>query len=216
MSVVVEIFDSFKSIAQTKTSLGLLQKELIHSLNTSQIDKFRESFFDCIDHVLLVFKRDPRVDILLKLIATFVASNASPSELNIPVSNNFDSNISSEELHQQQTIFSESTLYHLIRRSSASDKAVRYRSVQLIGEIFERVAEDGEFNIQLLDSIQTSIITRAYDKIAVIRQSVAFTLRRLQQLDKGINCPVIQTYLNLLVDSAAFAYRLVSRFYLYV
>jgi hypothetical protein len=206
MSKVIEIFDSFKSIAQTKTSLGLLQKELVQALQSSRISSFRENFFDIIDHILLVFKKDPRVDILLKLIASFVASAASPTESTISNSNTNLNDISAEKLKQQQTSFSESTLNHLIQRTTAANKAVRYRAVQLVGEIFERVTEDSEFSIQLLDHIQATLVSRAYDKIAIIRQSVAFSLRRLQQVEKGKDCPVIQTYLNLLLDPAVFVY----------
>jgi hypothetical protein len=134
------IFSDFTSIIQIKQSILLLQKEFFKP-------EFLIDFLDCVDHILLVPKKDQRVEALVKFIALFVAQLTSSKEIIWPNLSGIEKRkshsqpqpMSQDSIRKQQMFFSESVLNHLILRLSAQDKFIRWKSVQIIGEIFERV-----------------------------------------------------------------------------
>ncbi|KAK2943306.1 putative condensin complex subunit 3 [Blattamonas nauphoetae] len=101
---------------------------------------------------------------------------------------------------EYQLQYSQTILQYLTDCMRANDRAVRQHSIQLIGEILQRLSEECEFSSELLDEAQDVLIERTTDTVPAVRSAAAFALHRLQAPELGKDCPVTQALLNLLCD----------------
>ncbi|KAJ4455614.1 putative Condensin complex subunit 3 [Paratrimastix pyriformis] len=125
---------------------------------------FSKNFIKSINPLLIVGKRDQRVDRLVSFVASFI-SDLPPDQ-------------------PKDAEFLVFFLGYLIALANAADKAVRFRVCQLVGEIMSRLPEDFEMSDELVESITEMGLLRLKDKIPAIRCQAIGVLSRLQRPDE--------------------------------
>jgi condensin complex subunit 3 len=120
MSKIAEILnDCQRTFASHKKGLASLRK-----IQQKNPDKFAEEFIPCVNRLLTVYKREPAVERLIQLtvhFATFVENNTHPNE-----------------------DFAVFLIGYLLEYTNVSEKAVRFRSSQLIALIINALNDDAE------------------------------------------------------------------------
>ncbi|KAH7825332.1 putative Condensin complex subunit 3 [Monocercomonoides exilis] len=199
MTSIVSIFESHTSTAQTKNSLSNLNK-LFQNAFLKKDSSFHTNFIECINHVLAVGPNDAHADALIKLVAAFCSTSKvqiAPQQISSPKRHGEAQAL----LAQYQIDFAESFLHYLVKCASVNDRNVRLRSLQLIGELLQKLNEDSEFSAAILDEVQEVCIIRSVDRIPTIRAMAGFAMHRLQSPTLGIDCPVVKAYVRMLSDS---------------
>ena len=74
----------------------------------------------------------------------------------------------------------ESVCARLLKLSAAKDKAVRFRVIQLVGQMMNALAEEAEVSDELFESIEEAAVERCKDKVPVVRAWALRALFRLQ------------------------------------
>lgn len=136
----------------------------------------------CMDSVLLVSKKEPSVERLLKFLTTFIASSA----------------INEEHFNK--------SIKHLLLRSKAVDKNVRIRSCQIFAEVMMNLNEDCEISASLWTEILQSLLPRLKDKNATVRIWTIKALTNFQN-DEDAEDLVVNGILKLLMYDTASTVR---------
>ena len=104
-----------------------VHRKCILRLKQAQIadpQEFMETFVECLNRALLVFKREPAVERFMKLVASFVSF--------------------SNEKYPRDGEMAASLLEYLIPLTAAKDKAVRFRTCQLTSLLLNGLGDDSE------------------------------------------------------------------------
>ena len=96
-------------------------------------EEVRETFVDCLNRALLVFKREPAVERFVSLVTSFVAFQ--------------------NEKYACDGELAASLLEYLIPLTAAKDKAVRFRACQLTAKLLNGLGEDSEVPAHLNTSV---------------------------------------------------------------
>eukprot|EP01113_Clastostelium_recurvatum_P045930 TRINITY_DN7972_c0_g1_i1.p1 TRINITY_DN7972_c0_g1~~TRINITY_DN7972_c0_g1_i1.p1 ORF type:complete len:582 (-),score=130.28 TRINITY_DN7972_c0_g1_i1:93-1838(-) len=139
------------------------------------------SLFPLIDRVLPILKREPCVERVIKFIAGLTAALC--------------------EEESTDTCW-EQILKHLLARSNARDKAVRFRATQLITEILQVLPEEIDIQDNLWDELLEAMTLRTKDKVASTRVQAVGALVRLQDPSSAED-PVTKEYLRLISSDSA-------------
>ena len=118
---------------------------------------FATTFLGIANHLLLIFKKERAVERLVDLCVKFVADD---SEADGVLLNRF--------------------MQHLLQRSEAEDKAVRFRCVEMLSRLLNALPEEAELDEEVCDSIVTFGRKRLRDKIPGVRVQAIEMLTRLQ------------------------------------
>lgn len=158
MMSVASIFHA----AQQSCSKHRKCTEALHALRTAAADKasFDDEVFTCIACVLPVYKRERAAECVIEFVVQFATKHGGEDS--------FD-----EE-------FVERVTERLLRLAAAKDKAVRFRVVQLIGQMFERMGEDVEVSDALFERVEEVMLERCRDKVPLVRAWAIKALSRLQ------------------------------------
>jgi condensin complex subunit 3 len=85
----------------------------------------------------------------------------------------------------------------------AKDKAVRFRSCQLINKLLSDMDDEASIDDDIAEDILNSMLKRLKDKIPAIRVQAVYALTRLQD-PTDENCHVMTSYLQMMAaDSSA-------------
>ena len=71
------------------------------------------------------------------------------------------------------------------KTTSAKDKAVRFRSVQLIASVLNTMTADAEISEELFESVTHTMMVRIQDKVPIVRVFAIHAMTRLQGEEVG-------------------------------
>ena len=174
VEMMSEIAAVFAEAQRNVYSHKKLQQKLVHlsaKLFASD-DAFFDAVFSTVRHMLIVWEREAAVDRLVDFTAGLAAQFVDP----------FDA----------VSFF----LNKLLCLSECAEKAVRFRSTQLIGRLLDAMDTDGQLDDELWERLQSSLLARAKDKMQAIRSVAVAAMERLQD-PANPHCPIIETYLRL-------------------
>eukprot|EP00514_Thraustochytrium_sp_LLF1b_P009917 CAMPEP_0184543104 /NCGR_PEP_ID=MMETSP0199_2-20130426/2681_1 /TAXON_ID=1112570 /ORGANISM="Thraustochytrium sp., Strain LLF1b" /LENGTH=941 /DNA_ID=CAMNT_0026937087 /DNA_START=84 /DNA_END=2906 /DNA_ORIENTATION=+ len=123
-----------------------------------------ESIRVTVDKLLVIGKKEPSVERLVRFISTICSTLPNDSK---------SCALGNETL--------ESLLEYLLELTEAEDKAVRMRVAQLVGAILHNIPDDGQFlQDETWDKLETKITARLSDKAPAVRAQAVIALERLQ------------------------------------
>ena len=154
---VAQVFDRCqKTVAAHESGVEKLMK-LRRSMGP---EGFMAEFIHCINHILLVFKRELAAERLVEFVVKYAVAQLGEKDL------------------EEDTVAE--LIMYLAPLSDAKDKAVRFRVCQLISRLFNALGEDAEIEDDLWESVYKSMLARLTDKIPVVRIQAINALARLQ------------------------------------
>lgn len=104
-----------------------VHRKCILRLKQAQVadpEEFKETFVECLNRALLVFKREPAVERFVKLVSSFVSF--------------------SNDKYARDGDMAATLLEYLIPLTASKDKAVRFRSCQLTAMLLNALGADSE------------------------------------------------------------------------
>ena len=104
---------------------------------------------------------------------------------------------SDEEDSDPMSWFLLNLMNFLLEVHDSRDKAVRYRTCQLISKIFNYLDDEASINQEIADGVLTSMMNRLLDKIPTVRSQAILALSRLQD-PSDPKCPVIEVFLYMM------------------
>ena len=123
-------------------------------------EEFAADFFSCVACVLPVFKRERAVERIVEFVVAYTTQGAEGEAVD--------------------EALMESVCARLLKLSAAKDKAVRFRVIQLVGQMMNALAEEAEVSDELFESIEEAAVERCKDKVPVVRAWALRALFRLQ------------------------------------
>eukprot|EP00898_Chlorokybus_atmophyticus_P007975 jgi/Chlat1/8179/Chrsp76S07654 len=171
-----------RALTECQLSVGCHKKyvKMLADQRRKDRDEFLRQLCLALKHALLVFNRSVEVDRLLKFVTALATFRDKQSE-------------DDEE-------FVEALLTYLADLSCCKDKAVRYRTCQLVAAIMHSLDEDAGLMDQVYEVVRNAMVARLKDKIPAVRSQAARALARMQEPDKGENDPVTAAYLQILAS----------------
>jgi condensin complex subunit 3 len=138
---------------------------------------FMQYFTPALDRILVVFKREPGVERLVKFVGLMATHSVKKHA-------------------EQRDQFLDSLLRYLMVRSTTRDKAVRFRCCQLVATVLHALDPEAEIAEDLFDEVEASMLLRSRDKIPVVRVQAIMALSRLQT--EEADCPVTEEFERIL------------------
>ncbi|KAJ7517851.1 hypothetical protein O6H91_21G042500 [Diphasiastrum complanatum] len=138
-------------------------KQLVKCRRSSG-ESFSKVFQECLLRVFVVNKREPSVERLVKLVASFAAYR-------------------DQEHAEESDAFLEELLGFLLRFADSSQKSVRFRVCQLVSEVMLLLGDDVELSDNLWDELTVGMHRRIRDKVPTVRFFAARALGRLVSPD---------------------------------
>ena len=169
MNKIIAIFDEAQRSHQLHKKLHQNLNVLVSKGHVKTTEELYDAVFSCFRHVLLVFEKEPAVERIIDFVVSFAATKRDSGD-------DFDGHAY--------------LLRHLVPLHDAANKAVRYRVCQIAAKILKACDAESVLDDDLWDAIQTSMTSRARDKIPAIRAQAANALERLQD-PANSDCPVV-------------------------
>uniref|UniRef100_A0A7S3ELP4 Nuclear condensin complex subunit 3 C-terminal domain-containing protein n=1 Tax=Rhodosorus marinus TaxID=101924 RepID=A0A7S3ELP4_9RHOD len=127
---------------------------------------FWKEFIRAVNRVLVIYARTAAVERVVQLIATFAGGHSTAT--------------SSDERQSGLENFCSALIAYLLERTSATSKAVRFRSCQLVSTVLTSLPDNAEINEQLYEPLVEKLMSRAKDKVPTVRAATISGLGRLQ------------------------------------
>eukprot|EP00178_Gracilaria_changii_P026380 TRINITY_DN811_c0_g1_i1.p1 TRINITY_DN811_c0_g1~~TRINITY_DN811_c0_g1_i1.p1 ORF type:complete len:948 (-),score=149.11 TRINITY_DN811_c0_g1_i1:5471-8314(-) len=172
-SIVAQAFNTAQRTAAAHPRATSLLLRAYH-LNP---DAFLDSFTFSLNRLLLVYSRDPPVERLVHFVSRFAAGNTN-----------------------QTANLCSLLLTYLSHHSSATSRAVRFRSVQIIAAILHELPEDAVISEDIWETLNNSLINRSQDRLPRVRAAAAGALCRIQTTgnpDDDVFCARLVEMLSL-------------------
>ena len=173
-----------EAFTEVQKTFGVHRKFIL-SLKATQ-DKNREAFevefFRCVNRLLLVFKREPSVERLVHFICSF----ATFSNKAVGMDEEFLSRL----------------VMHLLQFTDAKDKAVRFRTCQVVSRVLSALSEEADLPEELWEKLEETMVPRLRDKIPVVRCMAVSALSRLQDPNDADDA-IVSEYMNLVQNDAS-------------
>ena len=141
----------------------------------------------CLDQCLICSKKEAAVDRVIKFFCELLA---------------FKEHVNGDQVFRQG-------MEHLLTRSLAADKTVRYRACQVIAGAITAMDGDAELDEELLDAMVSTLTPRLKDKAPNVRMWAIKALARLQDPEDA-KCPVTKEFLRLMSSDSAAAVRVAA------
>ena len=141
----------------------------------------------CVDQCLVCSKKEAAVDRVIKFFCELLA---------------YKEHVGGDAVFRQG-------MEHLLARSMATDKTVRYRACQVIAGAVTAMDGDAELDEELLDAMISTLVPRLKDKFPNVRMWAIKALGRLQDPDNN-RCPVTMELLRLMSSDSAAAVRVAA------
>eukprot|EP01035_Chromulina_nebulosa_P008295 gene8295-11245_t len=178
MEVFIEIFNE----AQLDSCLHeVLSKQLKKNISegSAKVQRAKWDFFKrgCIDRILLYPKNHPNVDKLIKFICGFISTLSDKDMKNVCA--------------------------HFCIRLQSSNKIVRQRCCNIIGEVLANVLESSaELCCDLLDDLTKCLTLRIFDKTPTVRVAAVQALKLLQDIQDPDDIVIFEICRAMTVDSS--------------
>ena len=91
---------------------------------------------------------------------------------------------------------------HLLQFTDAKDKAVRFRTCQVVSRVLSALSEDADLPEELWEKLEETMVPRLKDKIPVVRCMAISALSRLQDPNDAEDT-VVSEYMNLVENDAS-------------
>ena len=177
--MIVETFQLSQKSAQRHNQLANKLRKA-HS-GCKDPAQFNELFLKCLQHALVVFKREPAVERALDFAVRFALLT------------------SGEQGERNVTSF---LLKKMLALHSCRDKGVRMRSVEVVRKVLDKMDDDIELEMEICDEITDVMLVRLTDKLPTVRCHAVLALSRLQDPNDP-ECPVQQGFQKLLTDDSS-------------
>lgn len=174
-TAVLETFQQSQKSAQRHNQLASKLKKT-HAV-CKDPSQFNQLFLKCLQHALVVFKREPAVERVLDFAVRFALLTGS------------------EEGDRNVLTF---MLKSMLALHSSRDKGVRLRSVEIIRKALDRMEDDAELDEDVFQDITDVMLARLNDKLPAVRCQAVLALSRLQD-PEDTECPVRVGFEKLLV-----------------
>lgn len=143
-----------------------------------------------------MFSREPAVERIVAFAANFITSQSSHCAA-----------VPSGGIKATSSNLSSLILRYLLEHTNASSKAVRFRACQILATALRALPDDAALSDGLWDSLQKTLLQRAFDKIPRVRAAAATALCRLQTTGNPENDAVSAALLGLLQADSSSAVR---------
>mmetsp|Transcript_73 Transcript_73/g.228 ORF Transcript_73/g.228 Transcript_73/m.228 type:complete len:1067 (-) Transcript_73:82-3282(-) len=140
-------------------------KQMISRRHADQ-DAFLPELCNAILPVLLEFKRDLCAERIVRFLVSF--TSARP-----------------EGFEEASDDFTEAFLGFLLNLATARDKAVRFRTCQIVAGVLNALGPEAEISDDLYERMEDVMLERLRDKTAAVRAQAARALSRLQDGGEG-------------------------------
>ncbi len=188
MEKVSEIFgEAQRHMAVHKSSVKKLQAHLKDVSEAEREDIFQVILRGFVDQYLTVAKKETAVERVIKFFCDFL-SDCSTNE--------------------DDKMF-RSGIEHLLTRSLAADKTVRYRAMQSLAMIISSLDGDAEISNDLWENIITTCTPRLRDKAPNVRMWALKALNRLQNPENEED-KLLQEFTRLMNTDTAVAVRVAA------
>ncbi|KAK0049397.1 condensin complex subunit 3 [Biomphalaria pfeifferi] len=188
--------------SQEKLNNEHLIKALKSIYSSTPFDDFWNEFRKLILSPLSVFNREPAVEKVIDFIAKFVISLAL--ELKISRQKRVSENNEEEDDSMHPLLMK--LFYFLLDIHRSKEKAVRFRTCQLVSKLLINLEEDAQIEDDLFDRIYQCMIERLRDKVPIVRVHAVLALKRLQTpLDE--TCPITKAFIILMSRDAMYEVR---------
>ena len=139
-----------------------------------------------VDQYLLIAKKEPAVERVIKFFCDFLAATS---------------------LFDSDTIFL-TGMDHLLKRSLATDKNVRYRACQSLAFVINNMSVDAVVSDALWEGVTATLTPRLKDKAPNVRMCAIKALKNLQcQNGEDTNDPLMLEFIRLMDSDTAAAVR---------
>lgn len=158
------------------------------SSSSSRVKDFYKVFLPMLQNCLLVLKREAAAERLIEFVAKFTVSVARkiPAKTEKEEEEEEDSYLSSssEEEEGDKDDFFNLLIRQLMEYLNSSNKAVRFRSCQLISKIFSCAHSDSSHVIQISSALSNELVgalmNRLMDKVQLVRLHAVSALTYFQ------------------------------------
>lgn len=150
--------------------------ESCHNDSNQLVEYLNTILLFCTDSVLIVSKKEPTVERVMKFLCELFTS-------------------------VNEEIFT-CCVQHLLQRSMASDKTVRFRSCQLLSCVLSSMHSDAEISDELYESMITILLPRLRDKNTTVRLWALKALSRLQTPEVEDDKVVLEIQRVMISDSS--------------
>ncbi|KAJ8903838.1 hypothetical protein NDN08_000371 [Rhodosorus marinus] len=164
---------------------------------------FWKEFIRAVNRVLVIYARTAAAERVVQLIATFAGGHSTVT--------------SSDERQSGLENFCSALIAYLLERTSATSKAVRFRSCQLLSTVLTCLPDDAEINEQLYEPLVEKLMSRAKDKVPTVRAATISGLGRLQNPTEEAEDEVASQLVSMMsydsspaVRKAALSFTLIS------
>ena len=191
-------------------------KKLVNSLKsimeeeTNTVEEFFDAFLPPILNLLVVFKREPAAERLVDFVAKFTVAVAPKKPIADENSSSSEEDSENELSSSNSKSFIHCLLEKLVEFLKAKEKAVRFRSCQIISKIlsinFENSTHRIHVSSNLLIDASRSLIERLRDKISIVRVYATSALTYLQD-PTDIECPITAGVLWSMEHDSSFEVR---------
>jgi condensin complex subunit 3 len=175
-----EVFNKAQeSLAMHKKCVSFLKTTRKHMGE----ELFLEKLISFIHRMLIVATKDAAIDRLMKFIPAYLSSAMAEGDGKESVSCDETTILLLIEL--------------LLERSVASEKAVRFRSCQMISSLLNSVGEDADIPSELWDSLEEKMMERLRDRVPIVRMYAVEALARLQDPENQDD-QIVSAFVNML------------------
>ncbi|KAM6429333.1 condensin complex subunit 3 [Rhynochetos jubatus] len=189
-----------KGLLQIKEALQLAQKphqnhaKLLVALKSTynQLENkedFHEKFIHFLKYAMIIYRREPAVELVINFVAKFVTSFYEMEE--------DDAN----DGEREDNLLLNCVFNFLLESHNANSHAVRFRTCQLVNKILGNMPENAQIDDDLFDKINEAMLIRLKDKFSNVRIQAVLALSRLQDPNDE-NCPVVNIYITLLENDS--------------
>eukprot|EP00166_Cyanidium_caldarium_P005623 ctg_698.g343 len=171
-------------------------RRLLAEAEAADPPAFVSALFSQLNRCLLVYAREPGVERVMALVASYAAATADAAHYG------------DQENHTaERDSFCSLLLGYVLSFSNAKDKAVRFRTCQLIALVLNALGEDAEISEALWSALSEALIERTRDRVPAVRAQAVAALCRLQNPDADDDDALLNGYVQWMTSDSSRAVR---------
>ncbi|KAK4535781.1 hypothetical protein CDCA_CDCA06G1806 [Cyanidium caldarium] len=171
-------------------------RRLLAEAEAADPPAFVSALFSQLNRCLLVYAREPGVERVMALVASYAAATADAAHYG------------DQENHTaERDSFCSLLLGYVLSFSNAKDKAVRFRTCQLIALVLNALGEDAEISEALWSALSGALIERTRDRVPAVRAQAVAALCRLQNPDADDDDALLNGYVQWMTSDSSRAVR---------
>ncbi|KAK9849796.1 hypothetical protein WJX84_000078 [Apatococcus fuscideae] len=139
--------------------------KLLWELALQEPERCLEEVCSCLKHVLLIEEYQAQAERIIRFMGVFASQRTEGHE-------------------EDCDSFLDELLLQLLAAASVKDKAVRFRTCQILGSIMDNLHADADLSQEVAEKMEEAMLERLQDKVPGIRLQAARVLQRLAQPDE--------------------------------